>query len=59
MGPASPTSDPLLNNTNISVAWKARQLMARHLYVLMMLFTDQGYFTWTTETNLSPHSSAN
>ncbi len=50
-------SDPLLNATSIPVAWKARQLMARHLYVLMMLFTDQGYVNWITENQNPPLST--
>src|SRR5262249_268322 len=41
--------DPLLNNGNIPVAWKARQLMARHLYALIMLFSDQGFVDWITQ----------
>lgn len=45
-GNGAATNDPLLMNINIPAGWKSRQLMARYLYTLMMLFTDQGYVTW-------------
>ncbi len=51
-------TDPLLANTNISAGWKARQLMARHLYTLMMLFTDQGYVTWINPAEKLPSPAA-
>ena len=44
--------DPVLSS-NLPPGVQARQLMARHLYALMMLFADQGAYNWTTES-LSP-----
>jgi hypothetical protein len=46
-------TDLLLKNTKIPAAWKARQLMARYLYTLMMLFADQRFTTWTTEQGVN------
>lgn len=42
------TIDPLLKNNNLSQGCKTRQLMARHLYTLMMLFSDTGFVNWTS-----------
>jgi hypothetical protein len=54
-GNGAATNDPLLKNTAIYTAWKPRQLMARYLYTLMMLLTDQGYVSWINpnEKNLA------
>ncbi len=57
-----PATDPLLvnasgwsptNPTTLSYGVQARQLMARHLYSIMMLFADTGYVNWSTETTLT------
>ncbi len=47
-------TDPLLKKTNIPAAWKARQLMARYLYTLMMLFSDQNFVVPTTDQGANP-----
>jgi hypothetical protein len=46
--------DPLLTNGNIPPGWKSRQLLARHLYSLMMLFTDLGYIGWINPNEQLP-----
>ena len=46
----------LLKGTVLSQGCKARQLMARHLYSLMMLFADTGFVNWTSG-NESPQLS--
>jgi hypothetical protein len=45
-------TDPLLKTVKISASWKARQLMARYLYVLAMTFSDfsnPSFNKWTTD----------
>ena len=48
-------ADPLMS-ANLPAGVKARQLMARHLYALMMLFADQGFTNWTIEPGIAPGS---
>jgi hypothetical protein len=48
-------ADPLMS-ANLPIGVKARQLMARQLYALMMLFADQGFTNWTIEPGIAPGS---
>ncbi len=48
-------ADPLMS-ANLPIGVKARQLMARQLYALMMLFADQGFTNWTIEPGIAAGS---
>ncbi|HEX3997535.1 MAG TPA: hypothetical protein VHX65_03180 [Pirellulales bacterium] len=46
-------ADPLMSTTRLPVGVKARELMARQLYALMMLFADQQFAGYSTEAGLT------